>query len=337
MSGGLVFVGCYTPDSGGGRGVGIVAARRDADSGLLDPIGVVAETPSPSFLALHPTLPVLYAVNELTEGAVSAWAIGTDGSLAPLGSRPTGGVAPCHLAVTPDGEYLLSANYGSGSIAAHRLDASGVPGERTALVQHRGAGPVRDRQEGPHAHMVRPEAERVLAVDLGADRIFRYRLGPDGELEAGPPATLPPGTGPRHLARHPDGRYFLAGELDGAVTALGRDLAFREHVPASGDRAYPSEIAVGPDGRFLYVANRGPDTVTVFDVTGTVPRRVAEVSAGGVWPRHLVIAAGHLYVANERSHQVAVFRIDPETGVPEPVGAIETPSPTCVVVAEVTK
>ena len=333
MSGGLVFVGCYTPDSGGGHGAGIVAARRDPASGLLEPIGVAAETPSPSFLASHPTLPVLYAVNEVTEGAVSAFAIGTDGSLAALGSRPTGGAEPCHLAVTPDGRFLLSANYGSGSIAVHPLDEAGGLGERAALVRHSGGGPVADRQEGPHAHMVRPEADRVLAVDLGADRIFRYRLGPDGELsEAAPAVELPAGTGPRHVVRHPDGRYFLVGELDGTVTMLGSDLAGRERVPASAQKAAPSEIAVGPGGRFIYVGNRGPDTVTVLDASNGA--RVGEVGAGGQWPRHLAVIGEHLYVANERSASVAVFRLGADDGIPVPAGALETPSPTCVLFAE---
>lgn len=329
MSGGPVFLGCYTPDSGGGHGAGIVAARRDPDSGLLDPVGLVAATPSPSFLAGHPSLPVLYAVNELAEGAVSAWAIGTDGSLAVLGSRPTGGAAPCHLAVTPDGRHLLSANYASGSVAVHPLDGLGTPGERSALVRHGGGGPERERQAGPHAHMVLPEAERVLAVDLGADRIFRYRLDAAGELRAEAPAVpLPAGTGPRHVVRHPDGRYFAVGELDGAVHALGRDLAGRERWPASAGAAQPSEIAVGPGGRFLYVANRGPDTVAVFDAA--TAERVAEVPAGGVWPRHLAIIGGHLYVANERSHGVAIFQLDADSGVPVAVAVLETPSPTCV-------
>ncbi|WP_213453438.1 lactonase family protein [Rhizomonospora bruguierae] len=334
MGGGLVFLGCYTPESGGGRGAGVVAARWEPATGALDLIGVVAETPSPSFLARHPALPVLYAVNELPEGRVSAWAIGAGGSLAPLGSRSTGGGSPCHLAVSPDGRYLLSANYASGSVAVHALDANGVPGERTALVQHRGAGPMGERQEGPHAHMVRPEVERVLAVDLGADRIFRYRLTEVGDLEPGVEARFRGGTGPRHLARHPDGRYFLACELDGTLAALGTDLAFRQHVPGGERRGQPSELVVGLDGRFLYLANRGPDTVAVFDITGAVPRRVAEVSSCGSSPRHLAIAGGYLYVANERSDQVIVFRLDPVTGVPEPVGVHETASPTCVLLGE---
>src|SRR3712207_582263 len=129
VNGELVYVGCYTGESGG-KGEGITLLLRDPDSGALTRHGVVAHTPSPSFLAAHPARPVLYAVNELAEGTVSAFAIGDRGALSPLAVRSTGGQHPCHVAVTPDGRFLLSANYGSGSIAVHPLDADGVPGER---------------------------------------------------------------------------------------------------------------------------------------------------------------------------------------------------------------
>jgi 6-phosphogluconolactonase (cycloisomerase 2 family) len=333
MSVELLYVGCYTPDSGEGDGEGIIAVRRDPRTGQLTMRGLVAATPSPSFLARHPTLPVLYAVNELPEGAVSAWALGTDGSVATLGSRPTGGGHPCHLAVTPDGGYVVSANYASGSVAVHPLDATGAPGERTGLAVHEGSGPVADRQEAAHAHMVRPEGSTVLAVDLGADRVFRHRIGAGGELtEAAPAVEMPAGTGPRHLTRHPDGRYYLASELEPTVTVFGPDFDERYRVATTARpvRAEPAEIAIAPDGRFLYVANRGPNTITVFEITAGAPGFLAEVPAGGVWPRHFAIVGEHLYVANERSHNVAVFRLDPDTGVPEQTGSLEAPSPTCV-------
>ncbi|WP_327029410.1 lactonase family protein [Micromonospora sp. NBC_01740] len=338
----IVHIGGYTAHSGG-RAAGIVAARRDPVSGELTPLGTVAVTPSPSFLARHPRLPVLYAVNELPDGQVSAFRVGADGELTPLGTRPTGGAEPCHLAVVPDGGHLVVANYGGGSVTVLPLDPDGAPGERSDLVQHEGHGPDRERQERAHAHMVNPDPGQgpLLAVDLGTDSIYRYDLDAvSGRLvPRAPRVRTAAGVGPRHLARHPDGRRcWVAGELDGSVTAyeLTGDGALhqRGRVEAS-DRTgpvQPSEIAVGPDGRFLYVANRGVGTVAVFAVAGELPELVAEVDTGGEWPRHFALAGEHLYVADERADMIRVFRVDAGTGVPAPVGEpVAVTSPTCVV------
>ncbi|NBE80421.1 lactonase family protein [Micromonospora rubida] len=339
----IVHLGGYTAASGG-RGDGIAAARRDPGTGALTPLGTVAVTPSPSFLARHPVLPVLYAVNELAEGEVSAFRAGPDGDLTPLGVQGTGGAEPCHLAVTPDGGHLVVANYGGGSVAVLPLDPQGVPGERSDLVVHSGHGPDPQRQERAHCHMVSPapDAGPLLAVDLGTDSVYRYDLdAASGRLlPRAPRVHTAAGSGPRHLARHPDGRRcWLAGELDGTVTAyeLTPDGALhqRGRVDAStrAGHVQPSEIMVGADGRFLYVGNRGPGTVSVFALAGELPELVAEVETGGEWPRHIVLAGWHLYVADERADMVRVFQVDPATGVPTPVGEpVPVPSPTCVLV-----
>ena len=334
-----VFVGSYTGDKGG-DGEGISLLRRDRASGGLTRLGLVARTPSPSFLAEHPSLPVLYAVNELASGGtVSAFTVDADYSLAPLAVQPTGGTDPAHLAVAPDGRHLLVANYSSGSVAVHPLADDGAPGERTDLLDLVGSGPDPDRQAAPHAHMVWPDRGEWLIADLGSDRVWRCRLDQfSGRLTMLPAAvTARPGTGPRHLRHSADGALLLVGELsatlgwyrpgaDGSLELLGE-------VPTSaapGPNA-PSEILTSRDGRFIYVANRGPDTVTTFrwDVDGATA--VAEVPTGGAFPRHMTLLGDHLYVANQNSQSVTVFRIDAETGVPAPVGEpTAEPSPTCL-------
>lgn len=334
----MLFIGCYTPEMGG-QGEGITAVRRDPETGTLESLGVVARTPSPSFLAWHPALPVLYAVNELPEGQVSAWAV--DGiALTPLGTASTGGAHPCHLAVTPDGGHLVSVNYTSGSVAVHRLAADGALGDRTDLLVHDGAGPNPERQERAHAHMVSldPAGGVILVVDLGSDAVYRYRLAGDRLVALAPAVRVPAGMGPRHLARHPDGRRaYLVGELDATVAEYELDSAAgvlheRSRVAATQrPGAYPSEIAVRPDGRFLYVANRGPDTISVLALEGETPRYVTEVPTGGHWPRHFTIVDGILYVANERSHTLIAFHLDRDAGTPGGSGTVlEVPSPTCV-------
>jgi 6-phosphogluconolactonase (cycloisomerase 2 family) len=337
----LVFVGCYTGESGG-AGEGIALLRRDPATGVLSRHGVVARTPSPSFLAQHPDLPVLYAVNELGAGTVSAFSVADDGHLTLLAVRGTGGGHPCHLAVPAGGRHLVVANYGTGSVTVLPLDGDGAPGERTDLLDLQGGGPHPDRQEGPHAHMVAPDpyTPDVLVVDLGADRVLRLRLDPvSGRLSDGPPAIVAEaGTGPRHLVRAGDGAVLLVGELAANLTWYrpgphGGRLEMAGAVATSTGAApvSPSEISMGGDGRFVYVANRGPDTVSVFSTEGGSVRYVDEVPAGGVWPRHMVLLGEHLYVANERSHTVTTFRIDPESGLPVAQGdPTPQPSPTCL-------
>jgi 6-phosphogluconolactonase (cycloisomerase 2 family) len=291
-------------------------------------------------VAQHPDLPVLYAVNEVDRGTVSAFAVAEDGSLDELAVRPTGGAHPCHLAVSADGRHLLAANYSSGSVSVHPLAPDGVPAERSDLLRLDGRGPDPERQEGPHAHMVAPDPNgpTVLITDLGSDRVWRARLDPvPGRLlDLTAAITTAPGTGPRHLHRAVDGTVLLAGELAADLTwyrsgPRGWEWAGGVAATTVSGTAYPSEITMGADGRFAYLATRGPDTLSVFAWSGAGATLIAEVPTGGEWPRHIVLIADHLYVANERSHSVTLFRIDPDTGIPLMQGEpVAEPSPTCI-------
>ncbi|GIF00298.1 lactonase family protein [Paractinoplanes rishiriensis] len=333
-----VYVGAYTGDKGG-EAEGIALLRRDPGSGELTRLGVAVRTPSPSFLAQHPTRPILYAVNELeSAGTVSAFTVAEDGGLTPLSVQPTGGSDPAHLAVTPDGRFLLVANYSSGSVSVHPLDPEGAPGERSDLLGLTGSGPDAERQAGPHAHMVVPAGDGVLIADLGSDRVWRCRLDHSGRLSpAEPVITAKPGTGPRHLRLAPDGTVLLVGELAATLSwyrpAADGTLALAGEVATStlDGQCYPSEIVTGRDGRFIYVANRGPNTVAVFAWDGSRATLIAEIPAGGDWPRHMVLLGDHLYVTNQQSHSVTTFRIDPDSGIPTPQGVptVEA-SPTCL-------
>jgi 6-phosphogluconolactonase len=269
----------------------------------------VVETPSPSFLAWHPRLDVLYAVNETDPGTVSAIA---DGTL--LGTWPTGGAFPCHLAVVPGSpDRLVVANYG-GTLGILALDRSGRPRETTVHSSHT-----------QHPHMIIPWDDGVLYVDLGLDAVFRY--GFDGALST---VVRLPGSGPRHLVHDSRGYVHVVGENDASVISL--DPEWHEVGRARATTAahsYPSEIVLWND--FGYVANRGPHTIAVFTVAAGPARFVGEVPSGGAWPRHLAIVDGYLYAANEHSNLVVTFRLDPATGQPSPTGAaLATPSPTCL-------
>ncbi len=342
----LVYIGSFTKGAGG-EGVGISLARQDTATGVLEPVGLVAETSSPAFLAWHPNGRHLYALNEVGEASVLAYAVDDSGALSEVGtSQPTGGKGACHLTVHPSGRYLLTANYGSGHLSVHPIGPDGALGERTDLVHHQGSGPNPDRQEGPHAHHVRvdPSGRQVLAVDLGVNAVLTYTLDLDtGTLTPGPVAKTAPGAGPRHLAFAPDGLVHVAGELDSTVTTYSLDPATgameqRGVAPSTVQTApadnYPSEIGISDDGRFLYVANRGLDVIGTLAVSGAKVAPVADTPTGGAWPRHLAVFGGHLYVANERSHEVTHFVLDAETGVPRQAPDIlQTPSPACILPA----
>ncbi|MGW6461742.1 lactonase family protein [Streptomyces sp. NPDC055078] len=343
---GRAFIGSFT--SAGGRG--IIAAAVDGETGALTETGASDAVADPSYLTLAHTagVPVLYAVSETSEGAVAAFDVrGT----APrqLGARvPVCGAGPTHLAVS--GGHLLTANYGSGSLTVLPVRTSGEPGAASGVLQHEGAGPHPDRQRGPHAHQVLPDPSGrwVLGVDLGTDSVRVCALDTAaGELTQHTQAALRPGSGPRHLAFHPAGTHaYVLNELAPTMTVCRWDAvagvleAVRE-VPVLPDGAdgpvYPSEVVVSRDGRHVWVANRGHDSIAVLALDATRERAelITTVPCGGHWPRDLALdpAGRRLYAANERSGDVTWFDIDPDTGVPRRAGSLNAPAASCVVFA----
>lgn len=346
-------IGCYTFGAGG-RGRRIEVVRHDPASGrwelltdqdIAEPIAGASDMvrpESPSYLAWHPDGRHLYAAGEESDGQVWVLRLAAGGrALGVLGSVTTGGAHPCHLAVDPAGTVLLTANYTSGSVAVHRLRPDGRIGELSHLVQHEGSGPHTDRQAGPHAHMVHfADASLVLVVDLGADLIAAYRLDPAaGTLTPLVESALPAGFGPRHLVALPGDRVAVAGELTGEIALLRLDratgaLTVLDVRPGSADAgppAAPSGIGRTTDGRFVVMANRGPDTVASFAVRGDRLQWVDEIPCGGEHPRDLTVLDGWLYVANQESDSIAALRVDPQTGaLTDPASRLGTPTPTQV-------
>ncbi|MFE0147415.1 lactonase family protein [Nonomuraea sp. NPDC059007] len=289
--------------------------------GILTAGEGITPAPSPSFLAAHPALPVLYAAGELGEGVLLSYATG--GGLSETGRRTSGGDSPCHLAVHPSGTLLAAANYGDGVASLHHLDADGRFTGEPILLPHQGSGPHPDRQRGPHAHQCVFHGDVLHVSDLGTDEIRRYTLTGDA-LE---PVRLAPGMGPRHLVFTPDGRVYVAGELDGTLRAYDAD-GWRElwQAPASAAAGvnFPAHVDAA-DGR-LYILNRGPNTLSVFTADGD---KLAELPSGGDWPRHFAIAGDTLWIANQNSGTVDAFTL--AGGLPAPTGeTIAVKSPACV-------
>ncbi|MGX6744581.1 lactonase family protein [Streptomyces xantholiticus] len=336
-----LFLGTYTSVDGGGSGIGL--ATYDERTGRITGAGVVEGVADPSYLAVHPSGHTLYAVNERETGSVTAVRLVENGTPEVLGSRPTGGAAPCHLSVHPSGRWLLSADYGSGTLAVHPVEASGALGGRTDKVTH-DSPPPGPGQEGPHAHQIvtSPDGRHVLAVDLGTDTVYTYRLDTEaGTLEEVSRATVRAGAGPRHLAFHPSGRYaYLANELDNTVQVCAYDRATGRLRPAAPQPTgtgsgtnYPAQPVVTADGRSAYLANRGHNSLTRYAVEagGSRLRLLDTVPVGGDFPRHIALSpsGGLLFAANQRSSTVTVFHIDRRTGELRSAGAAFT-SPVAV-------
>lgn len=334
------FIGSFT--SAGGHG--ILRADLDAETGALTVTGATDALADPSFLALADT--VLYAVSEAEAGAAAAFDV-TEAAPRPIGEPvPVRGAGPTHLAVASG--HLLTANYTSGSVTALSIAPDGSPGPVTDVVRHEGRGPVTDRQSAPHAHQVLPApgGDWVTAVDLGTDSVRIYALdAATGTLRPHGETALRPGAGPRHLAFHPAGTHaYVLNELEPTLTVCRWDAGAGVLEPlgetpvlpeGAGLAGYPSEVVVAPDGRFLWAAVRGDDSIAVLalDETGEKATLVTTVPCGGRWPRDLALdpSGRHLYAANEHSGDVTWFAVDPETGVPRRAGSIEAPAASCVV------
>ncbi|KDN75822.1 hypothetical protein DF19_19955 [Streptomyces olindensis] len=333
-----LYLGTYTSAEGGGEGIGL--ATYDPATGRITGTGTVPGVGDPSYLAVHPDRRTLYAVDEREDGAVTAVRL-SDRKI--LGSRSTGGAAPCHLSVHPGGRWLFSANYGSGSVAVHPIDASGALGERSDLVTH-SSPPPGPGQEGPHAHQIitSPDGGHVLAVDLGTDTVYTYRLDEKaGRLTEVARAQTRPGAGPRHLTFHPGGRYaYVADEVDNTVAVCSYDPASgrvrvgeAQSTGTGSGTSYPAQILVTPNGRYAYLANRGHNSLTRYaiEADGARLRLLDTVPVDGDFPRQIALSPEGtlLFAANQKSSTVTVFHVDEASGTLRRAGE-PFPSPVAV-------
>jgi 6-phosphogluconolactonase len=353
----LVWFGTYT--GGRSQSEGLYVSRFDDDTGRLSTVRLAAPAKNPSFLALHPALPVLYAVSETAgsdgrpQGAVVSFRIDpSTGILERQSEQPSGGSGPCHLSVDRSGRVLLAANYGGGSVICLGLEADGslrpvVPG---GFLQHEGSSLNPKRQQGPHGHSIdaSPDGRFAISCDLGIDKVLVHGLDTAAAtLAPHSAASMAPAAGPRHFALHPNGRFgYVVNELDLTVTACGFDPAAGVLTPLQSLSTLPdgvsdregfstAEIAVHPNGQTVYASNRGHDSIASFAIdapTGRLSFLGCEPIRGKT-PRHFAIdpSGRHLLAAGQHSDTVAVFAIDPNSGRMRFTGqSIDVPSPVCV-------
>jgi 6-phosphogluconolactonase len=331
---------------------GIQQYHLSLSDGSLMPNAFVSQPPSVGHLALHPDGRHLYSLHGMREingqpgGAASAFAVDPgSGTLTFLNLQAVHGLWPSYITIISGGRGLIAVNYGTGNVVLLPIQPDGSLDPASDVVQHTGSSVNPDRQEGPHAHCVLldPSGQYALVADLGLDRIVIYQ--PVGlKLCARNSLAVKPGSGPRHLAYHPNGRYlYSTNELDSTVTVFTGEIAQgRLHaiqristLPAGfGDRNSPAHLQFAPSGNRLYVSNRGHDSIAVFavDAESGHLRLQSHVSTRGSSPRHFAIdpTGQFLLVGNEKSSSLVVFRIDAATGDPSLLHIIDIPNPVFV-------
>ncbi len=332
---------------------GIYHATFDTETGRLSQAEVAAEIGAPGFLALHPDGTKLYAVANFPGGpGVAGYRIGTDGSLALINTSPIGDGGGAHISVHPSGKFLLTAQYGGGSVALFPLDEQGRVGVAQLTKHEGGSGVVPNRQNSPHPHWTgySPDGRFALVPDLGLDGIVIYRVNTDApSIQRHGFAASEAGGGARHMRFSPDGKFIhLLNELTLSVTTFAWDAAAGTTrqlatVPALSEAAKAkeafnsaAEILVHPTGRFVYSSNRGHDTVTVYRANSTnAALEVVQVQpVRGAFPRNINLTpdGGWLLAAGADSNTIAVHRIDQRTGelTYQTRSVINVPGPICI-------
>lgn len=331
---------------------GIKLWRFDTESGKLAEADGISGIARPSFLAIHPSRGMFVSGSEDFNGELASFeADWESGKLKERSRRDGNGDHPAYVTIDRSGYWLLSVNYSGGNVNVFRLQQDNSIGEQTDSVQHEGSGPNSDRQDAAHPHSVIqvPGTDLFAVSDLGTDVIYFYRLNPEsGKLSLQQALASTAGSGPRHLAFHPEVPLFYSlGELDSTITvySFNEDFAVDQTQRVSllptgyeGENT-AAEVAVSEDGKTLYASNRGHDSIVSFDIdaTGRLHSPLF-TSSGGHGPRHFSLAPGGdwLIAANEKSDSLTVLKL--ENG--RPVGLvqeIETDSPVCVKFIEQTK
>lgn len=351
-----LYVGTYT--SGTSSSKGIYFLRFDPRTGRLSEPQLAAEAEEPSFLAIGPNGKYLYAVNETLKyegedsGYVSAFEIDKKTGLLKLINRqPSHGAAPCHISTTKKGDLVLVANYLGGNVAVFPTGKDGELLPASDIKQHTGKGPNAARQESAHAHsiMLSPDEKFAFVNDLGIDRVVTYALDKENKklIATDSGHHTKPGAGPRHFKFHPNGKFaFINNEMDVTVSSLAFDRRSGGFTEVETHSTLPvgrkskndsvADLHVSPDGRFLYVSNRGHDSIAVFAVNEKTGSLTAKefVSTGGKTPRNFAIdpTGRFLLAANQDSNSITVFKRHKQTGKLTPTDiSVMIPKPVCLI------
>lgn len=328
---------------------------RNGTTGLLSLVNVTKASNNPSFLALDQTRSFLYVGNEgfNSNGAVTAYRANSDGSLTFINSAPNAnppGAGPAHISVHPSGKYLLAASWGGASFSVLPILGNGGVGNPTDCIIHQGNLGPGQTQAHPHMIQADPSGKFVLLQDLGQDRTYIFILDlTTGKLSAGPMPFVEtrPGSGPRHFAFHPNGNIMysineIASTIDVYLWTPRTGSLMRDATVSTLPLGYRgvntcAEIAVSPDGKFLYASNRGFDSIACFPLAqnGTIAAgsKPSWTWTRGETPRQFTLTPDgrFLYVGNSGTNSITIFAVHPTTGELNPTGDfVQLASPACI-------
>lgn len=307
---------------------------------------------NPSFLKISPDGRYLYAatraaaVIETSGGYVSAYRIGSGGELIFLNKQVSNGQDPCHVDVSPDGRLVAVATYGSGTTSLYPVNPDGSLEPATSVIQNEGQGPNRQRQLSPHAHSIKftPDGKQAFSADLGTDQLNIFLIDGSQLVQTGQKfVKFIPGAGPRHFVFHPaDKVIYVIHELNSTISVVKNEanewktIQNISTLPSgySGE-SFCADIHILPGEKFLYGSNRGDNSVFIAKIDSVTKRLtgLGTVGTHGNWPRNFVISRNgqFMLVANQRSGNITVFKINSETGFPEFTGKeLKIPAPVCL-------
>lgn len=348
----ILFVGTYSVR--GSEGIYVFEFDRKAVSFKL--LQTISGPKSPNFLAIHPSGKFLYSSNSggldsnPKSGSISAYAIdGQSRKLQALNSKSSFGAGPCHIAIDQAGKFAYVSQYNEGTLGVHSILPDGSLGELTDSARYEGKSVNPDRQKKPYAHSATfsPNYQFVLIADLGTDKVYTYQAQDNGKLvpAASPFAQAVPGAGPRHIDFHPSGKYFyLVEEMTSTVGAFsfnqttGQASVIQDPIqslPANfTDKNSAADIHVSPDGKFLYMSNRGHNALAIFSISKKgIPTLIGHQPTMGKVPRNFMIdrLGEFVLVAHQETDNIVVFRRDKKTGLLTPVHVeVKVPSPVCL-------
>lgn len=345
-----LFIGTYT----GTGSKGIYVYSFDAGTGKAEWVSNTEGTVNPSYLAIAPDANYIYACTETrtaNAGSVSAFKFNhANGKLSFINKQPSGGDNPVYVSVHKSNKWIVIGNYTGGSLSAFPINKDGSLQPFSQSIQHKGKSVNEERQEKPHVHSVvfSPAQDYLFVPDLGMDKVMIYSFNAAAQKPlqpAQPPfVTTEPGSGPRHIIFHPNGKWaYLVEEMGGAVIVYNYHkgkLALLQQIATHSDTATlpfsGADIHISPDGKFLYASNRGSDnSITIYSInaaTGKLKRTGYQSTMGQV-PRNFTIdpSGNYLLVANQETGNIVIFKRNHQTGLLQYTGEqIMIPEPVCL-------
>ncbi|THE13850.1 lactonase family protein [Bacillus timonensis] len=344
MSKFIGYVGTYTK----GDSKGIYSFTLDTDEQEITDVKLAAELGNPTYVTVSQDNRFLYSVVKDGEaGGVAAYSIDRQtGGLKLLNNDVTDGASPCHVSVNEANNQVVTGNYHKGTIELYSVNSeTGSIESSQSVVAHVGAGP-HERQEKPHTHFsgFTPDEKYVVAIDLGIDKLITYEVK-DGALKEVNSLSVRPGSGPRHIAFHPNGKFaYIMTEISNEVVALAYDssngsfteLQYISTIPSDfTENSQGSAIHISKDGKFVYAGNRGHNSIAVFQVneeTGELTL-VQMASSEGDWPRDFVFDPSEKFIvgSNQESSNLVLYARNEQTGKLSFIESdITVPYPVCV-------